>query len=65
MKIEIGYFEMFDGNFPFGLRGIYLFLPNKFFTFKYGCIEVFFDQKTNNVSNNLLKYSYITTSTLP
>ena len=32
MKIEIGYFEMFDGNFPFGLRGIYLFLPNNFFS---------------------------------
>ena len=31
MKIEIGYFEMFDGNFPFGLRGIYLFLPNNFY----------------------------------
>ena len=62
MKIEIGYLEMFDGNFPFGLRGIYLFLPKKISTFKLRCNGVYFDQKTNNVSNCfLLKHSYITT----
>ena len=65
MKIEIGYFEMFDGKFPFGLRSIYPFLPTKFFTSKLGCIGVFFDQKTSIISKCLLKYSYITIFTLP